>query len=337
MLCLVIVSCDDERDNKQPEVPVAISFWEHSHLSFIGLNGPVNKLVETTFGVSEETGEEEEGRMSLDIRFNNAGQITYYNPIGEVVAETRSNVWQSLAYYSYSYDETGRMTQAIVTELGEEPTVYTLQYGAHDRYVPLIFPLGSMDFFLVKGLQSIISENGTVSYVFNGENATYQETSWAGDVETKYVYEEGNSYPVKKTITTSRDATIVGMETTVYSYRNDGGLSAKDIREMQDEIEVQRTIVRYVDGGLLHPISKKIDVGSLIYDWTYLYDAEKRLKGVDYVENKGAEDEISQKEEYTYLSFDSYGNWTNSKQLQNSFVDWSHGDGMMSVHREIIY
>lgn len=336
MLCLVIVSCDDRHDDEQPEVPIQTSFWEQSHLSFIGLNGPVSKVIETVSFLSEETKKEEETRMSLDIRFNSSGQLTYYNPLGEVV-DTRNDVWQSLAYYSYKYDENGRMTQVVVTEFGEEPVVYTLQYGEHDCYVPLIFPLGPIDFFLVKGLESITDEDATVSYIFDGENAIFKESSWTGDIETKYIYEAGNPYPVKKIVTTTRQAIVVGTEKTIYTYVDNGELSMKDIREEADNIETQRTIIRYAEGQLLLPVSKKIDMGSSIYDWNYNYEEGKRLRRIDYIENKGSENEMAQKEEYTYLAFDGYGNWVSSIQLHSSFVDWSHGDGTMSVHREITY
>lgn len=336
MLCLVIVSCDDEHNDIPPEESVATPFWEHSHLSFTGLNGPVKRLVETTSILSEKVDGEQENRMSLEVRFNSGGQMTYYNPIGEV-GETRGSVWQSLAYYSYRYDEKGRMVEAVVTELGGEPIVYTLQYGEHDCYVPLIFPLGNMDFFLIKGLRSINSADGTVSYVFNGGNAAYRTTLWTGDIETKYTYEKGNPYPMRRVVTTSRNNTIVETETTVYSYLSDGELSAEDICKVQEGVEAQRTVIRYQAKQFCLPISKKIDMGTFIYDWLYQYDEENHLKSIEYIENKGSEDEMSQKEEYTYLSFDSYGNWTVSQQVQNSFVDWSHGDGVMSVRREILY
>lgn len=221
--------------------------------------------------------------------------------------------------------------------MGEEPVVYTLQYGDHSNYIPLIFPLGKMDFFLVKGLRSITNEDGSVSYLYNGEEAVYEEETWNGNIKTEYLYETGTSYPTKKVVTTSRGGTVLGEEITRYVYDANGRLLSQDVRSIENGAETVRTIIRYAEGQFLLPVTKKMDMGTTIFDWSYIYDSKDCLQQVLYIQNGGSEDEITDKEEYTYLSFDDYGNWTNSRQLQSSLVDWFHSDGLIGVRRNFIY
>lgn len=332
ILCLIIASCNDEHNNEK--LDVKISCWEKTHLAFLGLKGGISRVVEATHSLDKnsEVGEE---NIIFDMRFNSMGQITYYNPTG-VEFPTR-DVWQTVACYSYKYAEDGKIVEATVTPLGDEPLAYTLQYSEHCNYVPLIFPLGKMDFFLVKGLQSITSEDGSISYLYDGRKAAYEEETWSGNTKTEYLYESGSLYPVKKVVTTSRGTTILNEEITMYTYDTEGRLLAQDIRVAEAGIESVRTIIRYAEGQLLLPIAKKMDMGATIFDWSYTYDSQNCLQGVKYIENGGSEDEITDKEEYTYLSFDNFGNWTDSRQLQSCMVDWSHTDGVVGVSRNFTY
>lgn len=337
MLCLVIASCDDEHNANMDDGGdgIVAPFWEHSHLAFAGLEGNVSKVVETSYSLSEE--DETESATLLDMSFNAAGQMTYYNSTGMEPA-TRG-VWLTMACYSYQYDDNGRMIQATVTPVGDVPVVYHLTYGEHTQYVPLIFPLGAMDFFLVKGLQSIASEDGTISYTFDGEKAAYKQEAWMGDTETVYAYAADSSYPEKKVVTTSRNGVVVNEETTLYTYSEEGRLLKKDVRTMEEDTEIERKIINYadVDGQLLFPVSLKMDLNGFMADWTYAYDADNRLQQINYIENKGSEEEVTDKEEYYYLSVDSNGNWTDSKQLRSSRVDLSHIDGIIGIRRVITY
>lgn len=330
VLCLVIVSCNDEHNDKKLEAK--IPFWECSHLAFFGLKGPVSRVVEATYSLDEDTDEE---NIILDMCFNSDGQITYYNPT-DIVPSTQ-DVWQTIAQYSYEYDEDGKLIKVIVTPLESEPLVYTLQYSGHSKYVPLIFSLGKIDFFLVQGLQSITRGDGAISYLYDGEKAVYEENTWSGDKKTEYLYESGSLYPTKKVVTTSRGETILNEETTIYTYDIEGRLLTQDVRTTEDGIESYRTIIRYVEGKSLLPITKKMDMGTNIFDWSYTYDSNNFLQRVQYIENEASEDEITDKEEYTYISYDTYGNWTESKQLQSSLVDWSHADGTIGVRRKFTY
>lgn len=335
LLCLVIAACNDGH-NDEPPPPAETIFWDASHVAFAGLSGPVRKVVETTYSLVE--GENGEETVTSQMEFDSAGRLVFYNPTG-VEAPTRRDVWQMLAYYSYRYDEKGRMIEAIVTPLGEEPVVYDLKYGDHTTYVPLIFPLGPHDFFLVKGLESITVADRSISYKFDGTKAVYKkEGAWTGDVTTEYLYQENSPYPVKRVETTSRGSDVLSVKTTGYTYDPEGGLLAEDIKLVEDEVESERTIIRYAANQYLLPVSRKTDLGgSFLIDWLYTYDFENRLLRIDYIENKGAADEVSAHEKYTYLSTDGYGNWTDSRQEQSSLVNWDHTDGLTGARRTLSY
>lgn len=339
MMCLVIASCDDEHsvnidDGGETETP----FWENSHRVFAGLDGSVKRVTETTYTLAGEV--EVEPVTLLDMSFNEAGRLTYYNATG-MEAQTRS-VWQTMAYYSYQYDDNGRMTKATVTSVGDEPVTYNLTYGEHTNYVPLIFPLGPMEFFLVKGLKTITSEDGTISYEYDGEKAAYTQAGWMGDTETQYVFAAGNPYPVKKVVTTSRDGEVLSEETTTYTYDAGGRLLKEDAKAMENTgdglLETERTVTKYADGKFLLPVSTLKDMaGGFTFDWSYTYDSNSHLQQIDYFENKGTADEVVAKEVYEYLSKDNNGNWTDSKQLQSGLINWRHVDGLVGVSRQIFY
>lgn len=335
LLCLVIAACNDEHNDEPPPPPAETFFWDASHVTFAGLSGPVRKVVETTYSLME--GENGEETVTFQMEFDAAGRLVYYNPNG-MEPPTR-DVWQTLAYYSYRYDEKGRMIEATVTPLGGEPVVYDLKYGDHTTYVPLIFPLGPHDFFLVKGLESITVADGSISYEFDGTKAVYKkEGAWTGDVITEYLYQENNPCPIQRIETTSRGSKVLSVRITGYTYDPQGRLLAQDTKLVENEVESERTIIRYADTQYLLPVSRKTDFGgSFLMDWLYTYDFENRLLRIDYIENKGAADEVSAHEKYTYLSTDGYGNWTDSRQEQSSLVNWDHADQLIGVRRTFSY
>ncbi len=341
MLCLVIASCDDEKPGTDEPgngggSEIETSFWEHTHAALAGLKGAVDRVTETTYAL--EGGAEIEPVVQLDMSFDAGGRMTFYNATGmePEVPETRG-VWQTLAYYAYRYDENGRMIQATVTPVGDVPVVYHLTYAEHTQYVPLIFPLGSMEFFPVKGLKSIVSEDGTVSYSFDGVKASYKQEMWTGDVEMVYSYTEDSPYPSQKAVTTSRGAEILSMETTVYTYGEQGRLAKTDVRVLEGEEETLRTITNYVGEQSLLPLSVRMDAGGFRMDWDYTYTDEFALQRVEYTENRGSEEEVTDREVYEYTSVDGNGNWTDSKQWQSGRVDMAHQDGLVGVRRAVTY
>lgn len=361
MLCLAVASCDDGHSpaleggdgtggsdgTDQPGKPdgedtpqePAVSFWEHTHLAFTGLKGVVDNVKETIYVLPD--GAEPYITELLDMSFDAEGRMTFYNSTGQQVP-TRG--WgPEMNSYAYEYDDLGNMVRATVTPVGDAPVTYNLTYGEHAVYVPLLFPLGPMEFFLVKGLQSIVSEDGAVAYTFDGETASLTESGWAGSTQTVYAYAAGSPYPSEKRVTTTRGGTVLSEETTRYTYGEEGRLLKTDVRMLEHNgeslSESMRTVTVYAEELLLQPASVMRDIaGGFTQDYAYTYDAgNNRLLQVAYAENKGAPDEVTAKEEYNYLAADNNGNWTDSKQLQSGLVDWKHVDGWVGVRRRISY
>lgn len=342
VLCLVIASCGDEHNVLKEVIPGQdaenVPFWEHKHLAFCGMKGAVRNVMETISSLPDGTDESYNIRP-LTMGFNSAGQLTYYNVAGVEEPQTRAFDQELPFSCSYEYAEDGRMMKATYTQLGEIPVVYHLTYGEHTDYVPLVFPLGGRDFFLVKGLQSITTEDGSLSYVYDSEKASYRTEGWIAS-ETEYVYTPDSPYPAQKVVTT-RSLGGTNVETTRYEYTEDGGLLKTDTRLKENDMEVKHVVTRYVEDGLLIPTTVRMDVSGFTYDFSYLYNADGHLSGLEYAENKGTAEEITAKEQYDYLAFDKEGNWTDSKQLQSEYMGYVlnlwHVEGWISVRRQISY
>ncbi len=353
-LCLIIASCDDKH-NGYPETPEPVpeepgtnepdidepveqtAFWEHTHLAFMGLKGAVNTITERS---RSHTGNiTEESVIFFEARFNEDGMFTYYNSTGvEMQPATRGNVWVSPSYYVYKYNDSGRISKVIVNTIGEVPVEYTLTYGEHTNYVPLIFPVGPMEYFLVKGLESITSSDRTVQYIFDGTEASYTSETWMGQVKTVFRYGLENVYPIQKIATTTIEGVLQATETTRYTYDERGGLVSTDYKAEDGEGQVtERTITRYHEKTLLLLKSKVTDAYGTTMDWSYTYNVDNLPLKFDFVMGKGSEDEVNDEEHYEYLTFDKQENWIDSKQKQSSFISEMHQDQEVYVCREISY
>ena len=300
----------------------------------MGWKGNVNTVKESSYLVSLEVwNKDEEAISSIEWKFDANGHLTYYNPTGIEPVTYIRDVWQTVACYSYEYDESGKMVKAIVNDFSGEPVIYTLAYGKHESYVPLIFPLGAYEFFLVKGLESISSEDGSISYSFDGNTASYISESWSGTSTTTFEYTAESLYPVQKTVTQERGGVITNTEVISYVYNDDGSLASTDKIVKEGENEVERTVTRFISSSLLLA-SRLTDAGGQL-DWTYKYNENNWWTEVSYKEDLG--EEIEAKETSTYTQKDAIGNWTEAMQQQNSQVDWSHFDSSVRVNRIISY
>lgn len=340
-LSVVITSCSDTASEipevLPPESPAV--FWEQSYLSMLGWKGCVKEVKETSFQKLEDI-ENEEEFSSVRWKFDDRGHLTYYNPTG-VESETFSrNVWQTFASYSYEYDESGKLIKAIVDDFSGTLTTYVLKYGEHTRYVPLVFPFGAFDFFIIKGLESITcttdDENETIACQYDGNIVSCTTESWSGLITTVYDYVESENYPVKRTTTVTRDGVIEHQETTAYVYNTDGSLSLVDTSVQEENIEIERTKIRYLE-GTLNITTQKTDAGGQTFDWTYSYDKAGKWIAASYLQDKDSEDEMTANESCVYSRQDSNGNWIETIQQQSSLVNPLHADGTVKVYRTITY
>lgn len=340
-LLSVITSCGDTASEipevLPPESPAV--FWEQSHLSMSGWKGSVKEVRETSFLESENL-ENEEEFSSVQWRFDDKGRLTYYNPTGIEPEMFFRTVWQTFASYSYEYDESGRLIKAVVDDFSGTLATYVLKYGEHTRYVPLVFPLGTFDFFMVKGLESITyttdGENETIACQYAGNKASYTTESWSGLITTVYDYVENEDYPVKKTMTVTRDGVVKNQEITVYVYNTDGSLSLADTSVQEENLEIERTKIRYLE-GTLNITTRKTDAGGQTFDWTYSYDKAGNWVTTSYLQDKDSEDEMTANESCVYSRQDGNDNWVETIQQQNSLVNPLHADGTVKVCRTITY
>lgn len=334
----VITSCDDAEPGapevNPPEPPVT-SFWEvQSHCAMMGWKGNIKAVDEKSYPVSSGTvNDGEDPLASCNWKFDANGHLLYYNPTGIEPEPSTRGVWQTMACYSYEYDESGRLIRAMVDDFSGEPIVYTLTYEDHDIYVPLIFPLGTYEYFLVKGLKSIVSDNGSITYTYEDHKSSYVTESWSGTSTTTFEYNAESVYPVRKTITLSRGDVVLGTEVTSYIYNKDGSLTSTDKIVKEGENEVERTVTRYAESTLV-PLSILTDAGGQM-DWTYTYNEDNWLMEVSYKEDLN--DGIDSKETADYIQIDAVGNWIVAMQQQSNVVDWSHIDGSVRIIRNIEY
>ena len=337
LICVITFCGDTELEAPEiiPSEPSVISFWEEqSHLVMLGWKGKVNAVKEFSYIVPfERQSKDEEAVSSSEWKFDISGHLIYYNPTSIEPTIYARDVWQVMACYSYGYDKAGKMVKVIVNDFSGDPVIYTLTYGEHEVFVPLIFPLGIYDFFLVKGLESISDADGSVLYTYSGNKAIYTTESWSGVTSTTFEYDEGVMYPVRKIVTLKRGGVIANMEITSYLYNEDGSLASSDKIVKEGENEVERTVVRYMASTLL-PVSKLTDAGGQL-DWTYKYDDNNWWTEITYKEH--FEEEAEAKELSIYTRKDAFGNWTEAVQQQNNMVDWSHPDSSVKVNRIISY
>lgn len=327
-LVLACVACEDE---ETPPATGPDNFWANTHSAFMGLKGEVSRVTETSYQPATDS----EDREIMESRFDASGRLLYYNPTGIEPAPQTRWVGVASAYYHYQYDASGLLTEATVDEVGAETCTYTLTYGTHDCYVPLIFPMGPMDFFLVKGLQSIRSSDGEIDYQFKNNRATYSRSSWGSVTETVYEYAEGALYPARRLITRSRNGEVLDKETTVFTFGMDGHLSSSESELIDGEGEkLEHTVVQYLANKPLLIASKKTVSNDETYEWEYTYTRDDLLMGI-VLKHNGAY--LDSEESYSFSAFDGVGNWTDSRQTLSSLIDWSHPDGIQFVRREITY
>lgn len=321
-----LMACEDS-DTPSPKS----LFWEHSHASLMGLKGDVRRVVESTYLLDALPGEEEN---KIEYTFNASGRLTYYNPTGIEPATSTRWVGVASVVYSYQYDSFGRMVEALVTELGELPRSYTLTYGEHDCYVPLIFPVGPLPFFLVKGLVSIESSDGLVSYQFKENKASYSQSSWGGVTETVYEYEPGQPYPLSERIILTRNGDLLETTTTRYTFNADGALLSTVMDRVDGESNetLEHTTLHYRSGKFPQIASKTMVSGSDSFEWEHTYDSKDLPLGALCKINGIYADK---EESYSFTSFDDRGNWIDSRQTLSSLIDWTHQDITLGVRREI--
>lgn len=335
ILIAVCVACDDTDNVPAPTSTKPDSFWEYPHSAFMGLEGAVSHVTDR-FYLPDENSESEK---MMEARFDTSGRLTYYNPTGIEPEISARWIGVASAYYQYQYNATGQLTSATVNEVGLAPCTYTLTYADHDCYVPLIFPMGPMGFFMVKGVTSIESNDKTIKYHFENNKATYSRSSWSLVTETTYEYATGSHYPARCVITKSRNNEVMEKEIVEYAFDAYGNLLSTDkkmimIEENDQNNVYEHTILHYIKDELLLIESKSTVSGDDKYEWEYTYLANKLLAGILCKHNG---EYMPDEESYSFSDLDEMTNWTHSIQKTSSSIDWNHQDITLDIQRQISY
>lgn len=357
---LTLMSCNDDapvpgvRDDieagKEPVPEVA--YWEHSHVEFMGFKGQVETVLEERFS-PEEAGTEKS--VIADIKFDESGRLLYYDPTGiertpEAIKKP-STRWIGVDsyFYEYKYDKDGKMTKVAVYEGLEKSIIYTLTYGKHTKYIPLTFDtgtaVGTMDFFLVKGLEKIIGTTvdgvESFNYSFDGNKAFYRTSSWGSEETVTYHYGDG-VYPIYSDRITITRGEIVRKVNTIYNFNAKGVLVSTKEVSTEDESDVV-TIKNYNPNKFLLITSESVISSAMDEDGNmvsttatieYTYNSKDQL---ETVVRKVNGKEMDDKEEYVYTTTDNQGNWIHCEATQSSIINWMHLDGKFVYDRTITY
>lgn len=319
LLTLIACSCSDSEDYTNPQY----SIWDLPHSSFLSLKGPIKSVHEIIT--------EDELRLSLlEIRLDQRGMLTYYNPcIYEI--ESAQNASKPTTYgwgvvsYAYTYGYNGAGLLSTVQQSGEGELInYTIEYGSHGAYVPMPFEVGDMKFFLIKNVTKVSGDNGFV-FTCDGKQAeSTVDNGWTGIVTTHYDFNEAG-YPTKCKTTTARGETESLVETT-YTWGDKDALVKTESINPDDQT---REVVDYSPYLLHEPIKKRLYMDNatepaqtLYYDYSKDGDLTDKHYGVD---ETGFESTFKN----AYSEYDKHGNW--NKRVKNE-------DGMsQESKRTIVY
>ena len=332
---LLLSSCQKEDNYTHME----LDYWQNRHTTFLGLFDQVKKVTETE---SDQTGET--GNTSI-LEFNKQGNILSYCPT--VIESSPSTRWIpfDMATYSYQYNSTGALISLEKAEPGCETIVYTLTYGSHQTYIPLPFPLANIPFFLVKGLESVTSNQG-LDYRFANGQISYAEHSFFGTKEISYAF--ASNYPSTRTEVIKRGETLLETETTTYQFAPAGALQRihKESFSAEEDLIVE-TEVLYSEQLLLSPTTERRtsvrDQEVITEQLTYSYFQNGRLNSIkkSLLENQnGHIVEVpieNAKESHIYAETDAKGNWLERESKKSSLINIGDVDGEIDYKRSIVY
>lgn len=347
LLLFSITACEDDTlsaGNDNPAVPENTYIWDNPHTSFFGLKGNVSNVHQQM--INPVTGESEEAEDPFhvtDYSFDAKGNLTYYNGTGAEPATRMLGV--DLNYFKYTYDEQGRMNTVAIYTLGTAfPAIYTISYNEQERYVPLPFPFGKMNFFCIKGVEQITGPAGNISEWKSDNAFVHTQITNAGSLfetrtETVYAYKDTETlFPESATTTMYANEKLESTENIHYQWNEKGALlfSKQESYAADGTLEVS-VVTNYSKTVPLAPVLARTDAQSYVTEIAYSYDDNGWLKSA--IRNLPATDnpENTPKELYEYEETDAQGNWTKSIQKQSEQIDLSHWSGTFYVQRTISY
>lgn len=344
LFSMLVTACEEETSGPEDGKPEIIddTVWEQSHTVLLGLKGNVSAVREETRPVLSS---EEGALLVTDYTFDANNRLTYYNPTGIVPIGSRM-IGVSSAYYRYIYDERGRMSSAEITDVGMPPLVYNILYGSIERYVGLPFPVGTYNFFLVKGIDTVMEDDKKIIGRWtDGQTFTYVIVTNTGTpfemrTETAYSYTATDKFPSHVSICNYFHGELQTTENIAYTYDENGILLTAErqlednLAEEQDNALLESTFTLYHSDILCAPLEYKVENDGDGWSLNYQYNNDGTLASVT---KKDREDNETGSENYLYSDNDAQGNWTVSYRELDMMVDWNHPTGEVKVIRQITY
>ena len=288
LLLFSITACEDDTlsaGNDNPAVPENTYIWDNPHTSFFGLKGNVSNVHQQM--INPVTGESEEAEDPFhvtDYSFDAKGNLTYYNGTGAEPATRMLGV--DLNYFKYTYDEQGRMNTVAIYTLGTAfPAIYTISYNEQERYVPLPFPFGKMNFFCIKGVEQITGPAGNISEWKSDNAFVHTQITNAGSLfetrtETVYAYKDTETlFPESATTTMYANEELESTENIHYQWNEKGALlfSKQESYAADGTLEVS-VVTNYSKTVPLAPVLARTDAQSYVTEIAYSYDDNGWLK-----------------------------------------------------------
>ena len=339
---LCCAACSDDDNNEAPgtqdndevvEEPIVQGFWQQPAATMLGYQSHPTACTERTEvqldGVWEEY-------TCCVTRFNAQGAVTYYNPTGQEPQKRMLGMEEN--YYTYAYDDAGRLVAATEHSLGDAEVSYTLSYGEGNRHVPLPFAVAGIRPYLVRGLQGVSVTGLPLTATFTDTEVRYETVQQAFRTTLHtvltYVYNTSSDcYPIGCTLVqyTDEDGEL-SREVTHYGFDLDnGGL----IEQTDVDAEGNTTGIHYRNGNPLQPTLKDMydASGHFLASMKYEYTEDGLLATQSY-EGDGIPGSI---EYYGYEGVDSHGNWTVANCQWSDKVNSNHFTAPARITRTLEY
>lgn len=322
---LLFISCNQTDDWDEQLPPV--NFWTEAHTERMGLQGNVRKI--------EEYSELDNERFILSqTKFDAQGRVTHFYPVNEFESNLPQTYWMPTASQSFIYTYTGsQLTGIRVWEWGSTPVDYTLTYGNHNRYVPLLLlNLQPLTHCFVQGLTGIESSDNSVSFEQQGENIILRTRS--DYQQTTYLYKyEGSVLPLAcEELTTASDdeSHVYEKRETTFDYFENGAIREMKVRTENEMDKSTEHFFYNAQGCILkHTLDSRQSNATL----SYAYNTTGLLTQIGHTDGEGTE--IGRMR--AIYDLDAHRNWIRVEQRVTGFIDWNMREGTYLLYRNLVY
>lgn len=328
----MLISCGETKTYQSESSTNPVSVWDYaSHSEMMNMPSDI-KTVEVI--QTEDDGfQYDPSTYTFDLNGNIKTYRKNFNirmmPEKDLIDRYLKDGFTESAGYEYYYDAANRPEKIMIDENGES-FEYNFVYGTHDKYVPVILPVGDLPLYLTKGLTEI-SGSDDFRFTFDGETGSYTRFhSWLGR-EIKVTYEYGtSSYPQTKKAVVTQRGDVVFEAQTEYKFNKSGYLLSTStvINGMNENSYYGNS--NYSSLKLLCLESEANNANTKKYN----RDSDGRL--IEIVMLAGSIN-TNVKEEISYSDFNSKKDWTKAEMLLNNEVNENHYSDKVTETRSLKY